>query len=71
MQVSLNDSQQGLTGWFEFGPDGTLLPHHKQRKYPGVRNYLAVRLEKVGKITQWVDERQRETDAAPICQRTD
>ncbi|MGA9883793.1 MAG: FkbM family methyltransferase [Candidatus Acidiferrales bacterium] len=32
--------------WFEFGPDGTLMPHQIQARYSEVRNYLAVPRER-------------------------
>lgn len=40
--------------WFDFQPDGTVIPHEIQDCYPQVRNYLAVPREKCGAEMEWM-----------------
>ena len=40
--------------WFDFQPDGTLIPHEVQDCYPDVRNYLAVPREKCAAAVEWI-----------------
>jgi FkbM family methyltransferase len=40
--------------WFDIQPDGTLSPHAPRGQYPEVRNYLAMPMEKVNAVRQWI-----------------
>jgi FkbM family methyltransferase len=40
--------------WFEFCPDGNVVPHETQERYPEVRNYLAVPREKCTPAPDWM-----------------
>jgi FkbM family methyltransferase len=43
--------QQHDYRWFEFAPDGWLMPHEQREEYPEVKNYLAVPGEKLTLIS--------------------
>ncbi len=40
--------------WFDFRPDGALIPHEPRDEYPEVRNYLAAPREKLQEIAAWI-----------------
>jgi FkbM family methyltransferase len=40
--------------WFDFRPDGALVPHEPRDEYPEVRNYLAAPREKLQEIAAWI-----------------
>jgi len=42
--------------WFDFQPDGALVPHEPRDEYPEVRNYLAAPREKLQEIAAWIQK---------------